>query len=410
MIRRLDIGAVVAVLALAATAALGVHETLPPDWSVEAAGPVNQLLVGHVDRFLQVAPAYLGSLVMRAPFMLLAHLAHGHGLAVYRAGAAPCLLAVAGFAAWWSTQMRARGCGPLARGLAAVLCVANPLAIPALEYGHPEELLGAILCIVALLCALRGRAKWAGVVLGLAMVNKPWGVLAVGPVLLALPRMRERALALGSAATVAGSVWIPLAITRADHPAGEALALGASSTGIFHPWQLWWFRGHPIRGTAARAEPHWLDGLGHTLPIALMVPLCLLFARATRHRIATRGPQLLLLLALLFALRCVLDPWDLAYYTVPFLLALVVWETATRHRPPVIALVTTLVSWVLFQEPAHRGLPAYSNGVALAFDLVAAAGLVMMLARLYLPERKWLSAGSAISRADPAPPPLRAAS
>ena len=70
------------------------------------------------------------------------------------------------------------------------LCAANPITLRALDIGHPEELLGAVLCAGAVLAALRGRATLAGVLLGLAMANKAWAVLAIGPVLLALPERR----------------------------------------------------------------------------------------------------------------------------------------------------------------------------------------------------------------------------
>ena len=45
-----------------------------------------------------------------------------------------------------------RGCAPLgaptlARAVALGVCVANPLTLRALELGHPEELLGGVLCV-----------------------------------------------------------------------------------------------------------------------------------------------------------------------------------------------------------------------------------------------------------------------
>jgi len=49
-----------------------------------------------------------------------------------------------------------------------------------------------VLCTAAVLCALNDRPTWAAVLLGLAIPNKEWAVLAVGPVLVALPRARVR--------------------------------------------------------------------------------------------------------------------------------------------------------------------------------------------------------------------------
>jgi hypothetical protein len=54
--------------------------------------------------------------------------------------------------------------------------------------GPPEEVVGGALCVAALLAALHDRPWPAGVLLGLAVGNKAWAVLAIGPVALALPR------------------------------------------------------------------------------------------------------------------------------------------------------------------------------------------------------------------------------
>jgi uncharacterized membrane protein len=75
----------------------------------------------------------------------------------------------------------------------------TPVTLSAFQYGHAEELLGAVLCISAVLAAQRGHVHWATVLLGLAIVNKEWALLAIGPVLLALPSGRVRALAIAGA-------------------------------------------------------------------------------------------------------------------------------------------------------------------------------------------------------------------
>jgi uncharacterized membrane protein len=70
------------------------------------------------------------------------------------------------------------------------LVAGNPLMLQALSIGHPEELLGAALCVGAVLAALHKRPWLAAVLLGLAVGNKAWAVLAIGPVLLALDQRR----------------------------------------------------------------------------------------------------------------------------------------------------------------------------------------------------------------------------
>ena len=65
------------------------------------------------------------------------------------------------------------------------LLLLAPAMLDAIRFGHPEEALGAVLCIVAVLLAGENRSTAAGLVLGLAIINKPWGVLALPPALLA---------------------------------------------------------------------------------------------------------------------------------------------------------------------------------------------------------------------------------
>ena len=57
----------------------------------------------------------------------------------------------------------------------------------------------------------------------------------------------------------------------------------------------------------------------------------------------------LLLLALLFMLRCVLDPWNTAYYALPAIIALVTWEAWRTERPPLFALALTMATWATWQ-------------------------------------------------------------
>ena len=102
-------------------------------------------------------PAYGGSLIERAPFALLPGLWGGGALEVYRAVAAPCLLATALLGVWLLARMRSAGGPRLARAVALAVCVANPITLRALELGHPEELLGACLCVAAVLLAGAAR-------------------------------------------------------------------------------------------------------------------------------------------------------------------------------------------------------------------------------------------------------------
>ena len=165
--------------------------------------------------------------------------------------------------------MRAEGKPRLARGLVLGLFVANPLTLLALEVGHPEELLGAALCLGAILLAAAGeasrrRALAAGVLLGLAIANKQWALLAAGPVLLALPAARRLACC-AAALAVAALIEAPLLIARRRSYVHASTAAAAPASGVFQPWQVWWFLGHHGRARARpvrRGEARLPDGPG----------------------------------------------------------------------------------------------------------------------------------------------------
>ena len=374
----------VGIAALLAISWFGLRGTSWPDWMFEAHSSVAALLGGHVHTFLQEAPAYGGSLILRAPFMLLTLLWHGGDRAVYRLGAAPCLAATGLLALWLDARLRTTGATRVSRAVAAVLVVANPLALAALQYGHPEELLGAAGCVAAVALAMRDRPHLAGFALGLAIANKPWAVIAAGPVMLGLSRDRGRALATMTVTAVA--VLAPFELVRGTGLADRSASVGLSTAGIFQPWQLWWFLGSQAHGSGARTAPTWLGPIGHTLPLVVMPPLCALYAYVTRaHPDRRRGPDLFLLLALLFALRCALDPWDISYYVIPFLFALLTWETSTYRRVPVLTLAATLACLLVLRETFVIASNAEMNLQAAAFAVICVPTLAVIATRLYSP-------------------------
>ena len=334
------------------------------DYETEVTPAYDALTSGHLWQFLTLAPGYGGSLELRAPFAFLPGLWGGGAVAVYQAVSIPCLVAAALLAVWLVARMRALGHSRLARATALGLCVVNPVTLYALQLGHPEELLGAVLCVAAVLTAQRGQAGWSGLLLGLAIVNKQWALLAIGPVLIALPAHRWRAIAIAGA--VAVCFYVPLLLPAyVGHTAssGTAAVTDSGSGTIFQPWQLWWFlgsHGHVVRDTFGfvkvgyRTPPGWLQNLPHPLIIALSLPATLLAARHGRR-------DAMLLLAFLFAVRFALDSWDTVYYPLPFMFALLAWETLRRQRPPVLSLAASVVVWLVFiVAPEHLSADAQS--------------------------------------------------
>jgi hypothetical protein len=72
----------------------------------------------------------------------------------------------------------------------------------------------------------------------------------------------------------------------------------------------------------------------------------------------------------------VLDPWNVVYYELPFLLALLTWEALCRpERPPVLALTATAVVWTSLQRAPELLSPDLQCVAFLAWSLPLAAWL-----------------------------------
>jgi len=99
-----------------------------------------------------------------------------------------------------------------------------------------------------------------------------------------------------------------------------------------------------------RIPPSWLQGRAHLLIVWDRTAADL--ARAPRRRIPRENA--LALLALLLLLRaCMLDPWDLVYYPLPFAIALLSWETLVRGRAPIGAAAVSAATWAILRVWAH---------------------------------------------------------
>lgn len=379
----------------------GLQEYGWNDYEKEALPAVQALVHGHLSSFFALSPSYGGSLLARSPFALTTSLLGGGSLAVYRSLAVPCLLAAIALGLWLVRFMGEHGESFASRALVLVLCCANPLTQLALEIGHPDELLGGVLCIAAVLLAARDRWALAGLALGVAIANKPWALVAIGPVLIALPSHRIRCLTVAGAAC--GALLAPF-LLLAPGSFIHASQLAATTTGqTFQPWQLWWFLGHvapagpDVQSTLAGADrvpPSWIVTVSHPLIVLLTIPLtALLWRRLPLDAAATRASRLwrllprrsaasasdaMLLLCLLLLLRCMLDPWDNIYYPIPFVLALLAWQTL-RRRPAWLAAAASVVVMV---NHAWMAMFATADEQAFAFaawSLPLAAFLTMRL-------------------------------
>ncbi|HEY1775912.1 MAG TPA: hypothetical protein VGG41_07110 [Solirubrobacteraceae bacterium] len=367
------------------------------DWALEAASSFTALLHGHVALFLKTAPAYGPSLIMRAPFALPASLTHANASLIFRLSALPCLLAIAALGVWLARDLRRAGGGLIGAGLVLALCAANPITYRAVQIGHPEELLGGALCVAAVLAAQRGRIHWAALALGLAVANKEWALIAVGPVLLAAPDRRLRTMI--EAAAVALAFYAPFILASRSLVLGTSRVAPTSTGDLFHPWQVFWFFGTPGHWIPTmapyipkgfRLPPAWLGGRPHMLIVGLGVPLTWW---ALRRR--TRPGDALLLLTLLALLRCWLDPWDIVYYTLPMIFALAAWETSVARRAPWCAAVATAATWLIFWYlPAHINVDAQ----AVSFLVPSTLALAALAVYVYRLRPRSLAVGRALPR------------
>lgn len=375
--------AVAAVAALSLRASAGMEAGL--DYFSDASAAIDALVRRDLDGFFASQPL-MGSfsLLLRAPFV--APVFHDSLSTVYFAGALPCVLATVVLGLALGRLLAERGQPPAVQGLAAGLAVVNPLTFRALHWGHPEELLAGALCVGAVLAALRERELLAGVLLGLALATKQWALLAVLPTLLAAPR--RRLLLAAVAGTVAAALTLPLLLADGDRFAAVAESaagqdsIGASTT----PWNVWWpFADQTVLagGVERWMAPGWVATISHPAIVLAALPLsALLWRRRDR-----RPDDALLLLALLFLLRCLLDNWSNDYYHVPFLLSLLAWETVRRPGVPRLSVAVAILLGVSFW-PEQTQIFAGSLddapllfAVYVAWTLPLAAGLALLLYR-----------------------------
>ena len=310
------------------------------DYSSEFAPAMRALLNAQIGRFFDTLPIYGagGSIVLRAPFAALGQLFAGGEHAEYRLGALECLLALDAVGVWLAARARARGAALASCAGVVVLFASTPALLGSVSYGHPEEALGAALCIAALLAISDGHARLGGVLIGAAVVNKTWGVLAVGQAVLLLPPSRRREL-WPAAAVVAA--WL-LAAATANASRLWLSVHGASTAIVAHPQDLWWPLAH-------------LDGAYHVPPavlaahareLAVVIALALAVALALKARVVARPPterQCFALLAAGFALRCLLEPSAHVYYQLPLVAALAAWELRARGSVAISAVLTVLL-------------------------------------------------------------------
>jgi hypothetical protein len=380
---------VLPVLAALVAAALVVALANPPmgdysdahDGNLDNAAPaLGALIDGDVGRAIDVQPI-MGpvSLVLRWPFAAAGNALGGRQLE-YAFGAAACLWVLALFAGWLAVRTQRVSRERLAGPVVALVLVANPATLAALSSGHPEEIVAATLATAAVIAAGRDRVALTGVLLALAVATKPWAALA-GPVaLLVLARGYTRTIVIG--AVLAASLLGPMAALNPERAKAGADVLREWKR--VNPASIWWplAEQRPVSHVSGLPDvavmPAGLTRSAGQLAVGLLtLGLSLAYARRRRPVELTDG---LALLAGIMLARGVLDPFNLLYYAVPFVVALVAWETLARRGIPVISIAASLALWATLGNPAeNRDLTCV---LYLAWSLPLAAWLTLRPARL----------------------------
>jgi hypothetical protein len=254
--------------------------------------------------------------------------------------------------------------------------------------------------VAAIVAAWNRRPVAAGLMLGIAIATKQWALLGAGPVLLAaLPHEWRRvgivALAIAALLYIPVVVGNPSRFREASHDAANP---DANAT----PANVWWPLTRVVHdqrlapGTQAQRPPDAVKVLARWLVLALA------FGLSAALLLRTREPGLdclLALAALVFLLRCMLDPYTFSYHHWPFLVALAAYETIGNRRLPLLAIAATTALWWM----SYHLSPGGNGDALLHFYLAWTLPLAALLGWL-----TWRSAARSPTgprRAVPAPQP-----
>ncbi|MBO9534189.1 MAG: DUF2029 domain-containing protein [Solirubrobacteraceae bacterium] len=326
-----------------------------------AAPTIAALVDGDWDRAAENMPAQgMTSILLRVPF---AAAGGSDKLWVYRLGSFGCMLLLVALVVVLDRRMQEAGRPPLYRLAIGVAMLLGPIGLAPLHSGHPEEIVGGVLCVAAVLAATGGRAVWAGILLGLAVGTKQWALLAVPVVLVAVagPNLfdRRRLIATGVAAAVGAATVLPGILANPDRY--EQTTGHLASTKRTYAQSLWWpiatkkslnldLGGGERRQIDVFALPGSLDR-GKVTGLAVIAAFAL-GAWALFRRGGIADPMGLL--AFLMTLRCAVDPMNLDYYAAPALMAMAAWEASSRgpdRKLPVITLATSIIIWAAWRWP-----------------------------------------------------------
>jgi hypothetical protein len=207
---------------------------------------------------------------------------------------------------------------------------------------------------------------------------KPWAALAAPIALLVLDRGHLRTIAAGALAALL--ILVPPFLSNPERMREGSRVL-TEQPRVYAP-SAWW----PL--SEEKAVTHTADpnvprpsvmpgGLtrsaGQTAIAVLTVAIALAYLRRRRRFGIEAG---LSVLAGLMLARAMLDPINLFYYGLPFVVALVAWETYARRGIPVVSIVASAALWATV-SPANPSNPDLTCALFLAWSVPAAAWLTL---------------------------------
>lgn len=360
------------------------------DFCNDAAQAVRAVADGDLGRFADTQPT-MGpvSVFLRGAVVAVAQPQAGDDTTDYRWGALACLVAAALLAGWIASRAPPGRWAPAAALLFPLLVVLNPGTVRMLDFGHPEEVLCAVLAMAAVVAAGTRATLAAAVLLGVALATKQWALLAAGPVLVAAPRA-EWARVAAIAVAVAVALSLPAALGNTERFI-DANADVVADQADLTPGNVWW----PARVRFAEAEL--APGLARYKPPEIAKKLAhpfvpvLAFAISAFAAFRVRRPDLntaLLAVSLIMLLRCLLDPYTFSYHHVPFLIALLAWEVAGRGRVPLVAATGGALLYLTSYSLSGRDDPDALNRFYLGWAIPFALLLVWLLVRASTPRER----------------------
>ncbi|HEY5052499.1 MAG TPA: glycosyltransferase family 87 protein [Solirubrobacterales bacterium] len=361
----------------AASAWMAFANTGTGDFPVDAGAAIHALTHGHSSQFFSIHATGPFAILLEASFALLGR---GSALAEYQWACFPCLLAAGFLGLYLAAMARRRGVSALSGCAIAMLCLVNPLTLEALQSGHPEEMLTAALAVAAVAVASEGYDRRAAVLLGLAIASKQWAVIAILPVLMAVPARRVRT-ALITAAVALAFILPIVAAGPGSYSGGQANL--TSTSGIVDPWNIWYPAATvttiklPAGDSYLTAHPHRatiVAQLSHPLIVLLAIALPLALA-LRRRRFGLSGPDAMTLFALLALLRCALDPVGTLYYHEPLLLALIGWDAMTCRNWPLRGLAGAAIAALFWRWSLDLSDPQALN-IAYIVMAVGVGGVI----------------------------------